>query len=128
MLFVFAGFLLIFALRANSQNRQLFTLQVSNTQLQLEKLAELDKNISAEKALQHSQILWQQIVETAKDIIIRADKSGRVLYVNKIAEQITGYAKSEIINMVLRCQMQLASVLISYRDFYSVNLHLIFKN
>ena len=98
MMFVFSGFLMIFALRASSHNRKIFTLEVSNSQLEDEKETELDKKVHAEKALQRSQILWQQIVETAQDIIIRADINGRILYVNKVAEQITGYAISELID------------------------------
>lgn len=51
------------------------------------------------KKLKESEANYRSIVEKATDIIYKVDLDGKFVYVNEIAQQITGYDKSELFQM-----------------------------
>lgn len=58
-----------------------------------------------EEALKKSEMSFRAVAETAKDAIISADSSGKIIYFNKGAEPIFGYTAAEILNKPLTILM-----------------------
>ncbi|MFY0672084.1 MAG: PAS domain S-box protein [Bacteroidia bacterium] len=69
-----------------------------------EKLIEINQNLE-EKVEKRSKELfiqeknYQQVVENVPDIIYKADADGKFIFVNKNAEEITGYSEKELLQM-----------------------------
>ncbi len=60
---------------------------------------EITKRIQTEKALKSSEIWFREIFEGSRDAIFITDKQGRFIDVNKAAGKLTGYNKTELLNM-----------------------------
>ena len=69
--------------------------EVKKQTVNLENTIELLK--SSEKLLSESEEKFRAISETAKDAIIMIDYAGRIIYWNKSAEKIFGYARDEVL-------------------------------
>jgi diguanylate cyclase (GGDEF)-like protein/PAS domain S-box-containing protein len=52
-----------------------------------------------EDALSQSVALYRELVETATDLIYRADREGRFTYVNPAAVRVTGYSEADLVGM-----------------------------
>jgi PAS domain S-box-containing protein len=72
------------------EDLDLLTIIGTQTGLVLEKLFVLQK-------LQESEENYRQLVENATEIVFRADAEGNLIYVNQVAERITGYPLDELI-------------------------------
>ncbi|MEZ4932857.1 MAG: PAS domain S-box protein [Saprospiraceae bacterium] len=74
-------------------------LELYHTNQELRSLNEsLEQRIEERtNALEISELRYRQIIETALDIIYRADASGYFIYANPRASEILGYSQDEII-------------------------------
>lgn len=74
-------------------------LELFQANRELRSLNESLENRIAERAkeLEASELRYRQIIETASDIIYRADVAGYFTYVNPQAEAVMGYSQEEII-------------------------------
>ncbi|MBI5464402.1 MAG: response regulator [Ignavibacteriales bacterium] len=59
--------------------------------------SEIQRRQKAETSLKESETKYREIVESATDIIYRADESGRFTYANPVALRILGYIEQELI-------------------------------
>jgi diguanylate cyclase (GGDEF)-like protein/PAS domain S-box-containing protein len=60
---------------------------------------EREERARLEEALSNSVALYRELVETASDLIYRADREGRFTYVNPAAERVTGYGEADLVGM-----------------------------
>ncbi len=60
---------------------------------------ERNERARLEDALSQSVALYRELVETATDLIYRADREGRFTYVNPAAVRVTGYGESDLVGM-----------------------------
>lgn len=51
---------------------------------------------TAEKRLRESEARYRELVESAHSLILRFDRTGRLVFVNEYAEQLLGYTKEEL--------------------------------
>jgi diguanylate cyclase (GGDEF)-like protein/PAS domain S-box-containing protein len=61
--------------------------------------SERGERARVEAVLSHTVELYGELVETASDMIYRADRSGCFTYVNSAAVQVTGYPATELVGM-----------------------------
>ncbi|MCE9580747.1 MAG: PAS domain S-box protein [Deltaproteobacteria bacterium] len=59
------------------------------------------ERVSAEDALRASELRFRSVVQTANDAIVSADGAGRIVFWNRCAATMFGYAGEEIIGMPL---------------------------
>lgn len=69
--------------------------KISLLNIQLEK--EISERIQAEVALKKSKDYAEKLIESANAMIVVLDKEGRIKVFNKVAEEITGYTRQELI-------------------------------
>jgi len=86
-LLVSAGGLAVVILGLFYWNRMLRTAVKKRT-------AELERS---EEALRESEARYRELVEKANSIILRMDREGRILFLNKFAQRFFGYAGNEVI-------------------------------
>lgn len=60
---------------------------------------DLTSQKEAEVALKQSEERYRTIVENSSDIIYKTDISGGFIYVNQVAERLTGYSREELLGM-----------------------------
>lgn len=60
-------------------------------------LSDITDRKSAEDALQRSQALYHDLVETSQDLIWQCDADGRYIYLNPVWEQVFGYKVEEML-------------------------------
>jgi diguanylate cyclase (GGDEF)-like protein/PAS domain S-box-containing protein len=60
---------------------------------------EWEERARVEAVLSHTVELYGELVETASDMIYRADRNGCFTYVNSAAVQVTGYSAAELVGM-----------------------------
>jgi len=58
---------------------------------------DITKNLENELALKISEDHYRNIVEKSSDIIYKADKKGFFIFVNPVAERVTGFSQKELI-------------------------------
>jgi two-component system, cell cycle sensor histidine kinase and response regulator CckA len=71
---------------------------ISRRQVFLRREIEVQKELRyAEKTLQETEELYSKLIAAIPDVVVRTDVNGRILFVNDIALQISGYQQSEIL-------------------------------
>lgn len=80
---------------------RLETLAVA-VEAELDHRRQREARMRAESGLQRSELLYRQLVETASDLIYRADAMGFVTYANPAAARLTGYGEKELEGMHFR--------------------------
>ncbi|MBL7922241.1 MAG: PAS domain S-box protein [Bacteroidia bacterium] len=63
------------------------------------KYTDVTKKINVEKELRRSEENYRSIIEHASDIIYKTNDKGFFVFVNPVAERITGYSKEELYKM-----------------------------
>ncbi len=92
-------------IRLLQSDNQLFWARLEATAIQDESdtlachvvLSDITDRKSAEDALQQSQALYHDLVETSQDLIWQCDASGRYIYLNPAWEQVFGYKVEEML-------------------------------
>jgi diguanylate cyclase (GGDEF)-like protein/PAS domain S-box-containing protein len=63
---------------------------------------EVEARARAERGLHRSEMLYRELVESASDLIYRADRMGFFTYANPAAVRLTGYSEEELADMHFR--------------------------
>jgi PAS domain S-box-containing protein len=68
-------------------------------------LGEVIKRARAEEALRESETRFRSVAQSAKDAIVSADREGRIVFWNRAAQSMFGFAEDEVLGQPLQTLM-----------------------